>query len=187
MRERLLASTVTCLGEHGYAGASTAVIARHAGVSRGAQVHHFPSKTALMVAAIDHVFDGRRRALAAALADTPPGPERLGAALAQMWLAVQGGPTLAWLELVVAARADPVLHAQVVALTEALRVSAAEAMAALFDAHALPPDALLLASAVMDGLVVQELAGLGAGRRDRVLALLGQLAKQLIPAAGDPP
>ncbi len=179
MRQRLLASTLTCLAERGFAGATTAMIARHAGVSRGAQTHHFPSRTALMVAAVEHVFEGRRAALGQALAELPRGPDRLSEALRQLWLAVQGGPTLAWLELVVAARHDPALQAQVVDMTEGLRHAAATVLADLFDADDLPPEGLLLATAVMDGLVVQQLAGLDDDRRDRVLALLDSLAHSI--------
>ena len=175
MRKRLLEATVACLTEHGHAGASTTVICRAAGVSRGAQVHHFPTKADLLVGAVEHVFEERRAALRLAMADLPDGPDRLAAALQGMWAVVQGGPTEAWLELVVAARTDPVLRDRVVEATERLRVAAAADLQAL-GGLSLHPDALLLASALMDGLVVQQLAGLGDARRDRVLALLLHLA-----------
>jgi len=172
MRARLLDATVACLAEHGYAGASTTVICRRAGVSRGAQVHHFPTKADLLVAAVEHVFAQRRAAFREALHAADGG---LVAAIRGMWAVVEGGSTQAWLELVVAGRTDAVLRERVTQATERLRVAADEELASLTHLG-LHPDALLLASAVMDGLVVQELAGLGAERRDRVLRLLEHLA-----------
>ena len=41
-----------------------------------------------------------------------------------MWQAIQGGPTIAWLELVIGTRRDPVLARQVTDLTERLRAAA---------------------------------------------------------------
>jgi len=177
MRTRLLDATLECLATQGYAASSTTVICKRAGVSRGAQVHHFPTKADLMVAAVERVFELRRQAFRAGMSDGP-GPASVTEALERMWQVVQGGPTVAWLELVVAGRTDPALHAAVLAATERLRAAAVDELARLPDLQ-VDPDALLLASALMDGLVVQELAGLGPDRRDRVLALFETLATQL--------
>jgi len=38
-----------------WAGTSTTEIVRRAGVSRGAQVHHYPSKEDLVIAAVEHL------------------------------------------------------------------------------------------------------------------------------------
>jgi AcrR family transcriptional regulator len=63
----ILNAAVTELAAKGYAGLRTADVADRAGVSRGAQTHHFPSKDALVVAVVEHVFLqaselGRKRA-----------------------------------------------------------------------------------------------------------------------------
>ena len=55
-RRRILDAAVDVLARQGYAGFRTADVARIAGVSRGAQTHHFPSKDELVVAVVDHVF-----------------------------------------------------------------------------------------------------------------------------------
>ena len=47
-RAALLDATIECLVEYGYAGVTTTKIVEHAGVSRGAQVHHFPTKAQLV-------------------------------------------------------------------------------------------------------------------------------------------
>ena len=43
-RAALLDATIICLHEVGYAGTSTTLVSERAGVSRGAQTHHFPTK-----------------------------------------------------------------------------------------------------------------------------------------------
>lgn len=55
-RRRILDAAVALLGERGYAGLRTGDVALAAGVSKGAQTHHFPSKDALIVAVVEHVF-----------------------------------------------------------------------------------------------------------------------------------
>ncbi|CAN5426417.1 TetR/AcrR family transcriptional regulator [soil metagenome] len=54
-RTRLLDATIECLLQYGYAGTTTPRIAELAGVTRGAQVHHFRSKDDLMLAALQHL------------------------------------------------------------------------------------------------------------------------------------
>jgi AcrR family transcriptional regulator len=71
MRARLMDATIDCLVERGFAGTSTTLISRRAGVSRGAQLHHFPTKNALVVAAVEHLTDVRGAELAAAAARVP--------------------------------------------------------------------------------------------------------------------
>ena len=72
-RRRLLDATVACLFERGYAGTTTTEIATRAGVSRGAQLHHFPKKDELVVGALEHVFELRLADLSAAIAEPPSG------------------------------------------------------------------------------------------------------------------
>ncbi len=54
-RARLLESAITCLADLGWSASTVAVVAEHAGVSRGAAQHHFPTREALFMAALEHV------------------------------------------------------------------------------------------------------------------------------------
>ena len=47
-RQAILEAAVRCFVEHGYANTTTAMIADEANVSRGAMMHHFPSRSAVM-------------------------------------------------------------------------------------------------------------------------------------------
>ena len=58
-RARLLESAVSCLAELGWSGATVTVVAEHAGVSRGAAQHYFPTREDLFTAALEHMAEVR--------------------------------------------------------------------------------------------------------------------------------
>lgn len=58
-RQRLLEATVRCLAERGWTAATVSVIAKEAGISRGALQHHFPTREALVVTALEYMFEER--------------------------------------------------------------------------------------------------------------------------------
>ncbi len=118
MRARLLDATVDCLVERGYRGTSTTLVSERAGVSRGAQLHHFPSKETLVVAAVEHLTAVRLAELAAAAERLPPGRRRTRAVLDMLADQFTGPGFAAALELWVAARTDPVLHDAVAPLEQ---------------------------------------------------------------------
>ncbi|WP_148575982.1 TetR/AcrR family transcriptional regulator [Nocardioides caldifontis] len=60
-RRALLDATVTCLAELGYVGTTSAAVAERAGLSRGAQLHHFGTRDQLLVAAVEHLAQKRLR------------------------------------------------------------------------------------------------------------------------------
>jgi AcrR family transcriptional regulator len=114
MRARLLEATVELLVEKGYAGTSTTLVSERAGVSRGAQLHHFPTKQDLVVAAVRHVTEVRGAELAAAAEGLPTDPGRRTRAVLQVLGDHFTSPVFtAALELWVAARTDPALLAEV--------------------------------------------------------------------------
>jgi AcrR family transcriptional regulator len=75
-RGRILDAAVEVLRKKGYAHFRTADVARAAGVSRGAQLHHFATKEKLVYATMEHVFHNvletsRKRAKALRPGDDP--------------------------------------------------------------------------------------------------------------------
>ena len=113
MRARLLEATVELLVEKGYAGTSTTLVSERAGVSRGAQLHHFPTKQDLVVAAVQHVTEVRGAELAQAAEKLPRGPRRTRAVLQMLGDHFTSPVFTAALELWVAARTDDALLAEV--------------------------------------------------------------------------
>lgn len=112
-RARLLEATIECLVELGYAGTTTTAIAERAGVSRGAQLHHFPTKEELVLAALEHLFHQRTEEFLAAFARLPAGTDRPSAAIDLLWKMIGSETFYAWLELAVAGRTDPTLGRRV--------------------------------------------------------------------------
>ena len=118
MRQRLLEATVESLAEHGWSGTSTTVVSQRAGVSRGAQLHHFPTKNDLVVAAVEHISELRGEELREAARHLPRGKRRTRAVLEMLADHFTSPVFTAALELWVAARTDPMLHAAVVPLEQ---------------------------------------------------------------------
>ncbi len=112
MRVRLLDATIECLVEYGYAGTTTPRVAERAGVTRGAQVHHFGSKTDLVVAAISHLAQRRTEAALQEMGRVKTGDDPIGAVLDYLWELHQGPLFIAAMELWVAGRTDPMLAAE---------------------------------------------------------------------------
>ena len=105
-RARLLGATIDCLVDHGYAGTTTQRVQDRAGLSRGALLHHFATKEALLVAAVSHVADAQIARVRDEAAVTNPGDP------VEMLRRIMSGPLfLAGLELWAAARTEPALLA----------------------------------------------------------------------------
>lgn len=109
-RRLLLDATVDCLVEVGYAGTTTAAVAERAGLSRGAQLHHFGTRQRLIAAAVQHLADRRLDQVqeqARRWVDDVARPRRALGLLAE---ALSGPLYAATFELWVAARVDPELR-----------------------------------------------------------------------------
>ena len=161
-RAKLLDATIEALVEVGWAGTSTTEVVRRAGVSRGAQVHHYPTKQELVLAAVEHLLLRRVEEFATTFERLDPQHRTHGAALDLLWQHCFGPSFEAWLELAVAARADPLLHGRLVDFEKRLWEAALETFTAQFPEAADPAFArvgLRLTFAVLDGLVLGRLAG----------------------------
>ena len=75
-REALLDAAIACLIEEGYASTTTSRVAERAGVSRGAHLHHFQTRTALVGAAVEQLARRWLGELRAASEALPDGPKR---------------------------------------------------------------------------------------------------------------
>jgi AcrR family transcriptional regulator len=182
-RTALLDATVACLAELGYTGTTTTEIVRRAGVSRGAQVHHFPTKQALVVAAIDHLLELRLEEYAKAFAELPDDRRDTGTALDLLWTMFTGPTFAAWLELVVAARTDPALKAELRAVTARFDQRVGELFADLYPDQvgdpAVATPIMGFVFAVLEGLAIQHLLDLDDA--PAVLNLLKTLAVVFLP------
>lgn len=113
-RRRLLDAAVDELVEHGYAKLTTAGVAARAGVSRGAQQHHFPEKAALVSAAVRHLAALQLDELREASGRVPSGRARVERLLDLSFEQYAGRLFAVVLELMLAARGDDELRASIV-------------------------------------------------------------------------
>jgi AcrR family transcriptional regulator len=112
-RDKLLQATIDVLMECGYAGLTTAQVDARAGVSSGARVHHYPTKTDLVIAAASMAYRraaelGQARAQAARTSAEP-----LRHFVEDCWSVYFDWPFLSLVEVVVAARTDKELMARI--------------------------------------------------------------------------
>src|SRR5215207_6257278 len=82
---RLLDATADTLADLGWAGLSTTEVSRRAGVSRGAQQHHYPTKMMLVGAALEHLLDKLREEYEDAYDNLAPEDRNVAGALDLLW------------------------------------------------------------------------------------------------------
>ncbi len=172
-RELLLDATVECLVELGYAHTTVQEICQRAGLSRGAQQHHFTTKAELMTSALEHLFARLSAQILNATAELPPGPERIEVGIDQLWAAYSGTLSTAAVELWVAARTDPELRRSLLPVDRALGHATLQ-----FYREIVGPDVdeqraetlLLLTVNLIRGLALDAMIGGDAKRRTTLLA-----------------
>jgi AcrR family transcriptional regulator len=172
MRARLMEATVELLVERGFGGTSTTLVSERAGVSRGAQLHHFPTKNDLVVAAVEHLTEKRGAELAAASRELPAGPKRTRAVLQVLGDHFTSPVFTAALELWVAARTDETLLAAVAPLEQRVGREVHRLTVELLGADESKPGVRELVQATLDLVRGLGLAGTisdDARRRARIL------------------
>jgi AcrR family transcriptional regulator len=109
-RRRLLDAAIEELLENGHAGLSTHSVALRAGITRGAQQHHFPRKDLLVGEAVRHLTERQLAELGARITAVPKGRARLRRALDVIYEQYGGPLFAASLELSLAAQHEPNLR-----------------------------------------------------------------------------
>jgi len=112
-RRRLLDAAVVCLIDRGYANTTTSEIAERAGLSRGAQLYHFPKKEELLPCAVEHLFSLMFGEMKEKVSRLTSESDRRAMAIDLLWETANGRLMTAWLELMVASRTDSYLRESV--------------------------------------------------------------------------
>jgi len=188
MRARLLEATVDCLVERGFGHTSTTLVSERAGVSRGAQLHHFPTKNDLVVAAVEHLTEVRGADLAAAAARLPTGKRRTRAVLQMLADHFTGPVFTAALELWVAARTDETLLAAVAPLEQKVGRETHRLTVELLGADESRPGVRELVQATLDlvrGLGLANTITDDARRRTRILDRWAATLDQALATNGE--
>lgn len=120
-RGKLLDATVASLSGHGLAATTARRVSEIAGVSLGAQTHHFPHREDLLGETVEWVAQRRVVELREVASDLPEDPgERLGAMLDILWTDFNSPTFDVFIKLWVAAADDPDLYARLVPVEQRL-------------------------------------------------------------------
>ena len=138
-RERLLQATIDVLMHSGYVGLTTKDVATRAGFSNGALVHHYGTKAELVIAATDAVYAGATKhgeeIAKSALARRDP----LAGFVEDCMAVYFGRPFFPALEVLVLARTEPTLMAQIEPIMQRYRRDTNKRWLAAFERQGLSP------------------------------------------------
>lgn len=109
-RQRIVDAAVEALIARGAAATTTAEVQRAAGLSRGALLHHFPTREALLAATVSALMERNEAAVREAAPDRGGATDRVERAIEALRAAVVRPAFAAELELWASARTDPVLR-----------------------------------------------------------------------------
>ena len=109
-RKATLEAAIACFVEYGYAKSSTKVIAKHAGITRGAMLHHFPIKRDLLNAVVRHINEKRIDSFARAIRRLSGVTDRNTRGVDVYWRSLHTDLYVAYAELRTAARTDRELN-----------------------------------------------------------------------------
>jgi AcrR family transcriptional regulator len=110
-RNQIINAAIRCIVESSYSNTTTMKIAEKAGLSRGAMLHHFPSKLDIIRAVVDYLHDKRLQAFRRSIREIPDSADRVRLAVRSYWDHVNHPLYIAIFELAVAARTDAELRA----------------------------------------------------------------------------
>lgn len=156
-RAAVLNATIEQLAEFGYGRTTTVDVAERAGVSRGALVHHFSTRSDLVLAALQYLSERRLEELEAGMARVSGSEDRLSAFVDLMWSTFEGPSFLAQLELWIAARTDRELFARLYPLERGFGKRLSGLCAEALGGHAASGTLYELTKHLMRGMAVERL------------------------------
>jgi AcrR family transcriptional regulator len=119
-RKQFLEATVQCLDASGYGAVTNIRVADLAGVSRGAMMHHFPTRQALIIATVEYAYETLNQYRAIEVAKSPPGLDRYRLIM-DLSLVTQRIPEgMALNEIRIGSRSDPEIRDAVTPMMSAI-------------------------------------------------------------------
>ena len=110
-RITILEAAIDCLEAYGYPRTTTQLIAKHAGISRGAMLHHYATKQDLVASLIDYVVFKRMQLFLTRIRDLSEHARvHQHAGIELYWQSLLTREFTAYLELSLASRTDPELR-----------------------------------------------------------------------------
>ena len=153
-REALLDAAIDCLIDEGYASVTTSRVAERAGVSRGAHLHHFQTRNALVASAVEQLARRWLNELRETSAALPDDAGRTLAGLDLLWSHYASPLYQAALDLWTDARNDPDLRERLVEVERLLDRQTLELADRLFEPRPDMRELVQLSVATVRGLAM---------------------------------
>ncbi|MEH6581033.1 MAG: TetR/AcrR family transcriptional regulator [Halioglobus sp.] len=185
-RDRILEAVINCFIEEGYTNVTTAKVATNAGVSRGAMLHHFPSKTELIRATVEYLHDKLLEDYTSRVKKIPKkltGAAHRRAGLDAYWDYLASDLFISYHELCVAGRTDPELKDILAASQAAFDEHTAESNTELFaewkDRGELFHLAMDVTKFMMEGMAINQLTSKQDKRVSRMMDYLADRLEEI--------
>lgn len=182
-REKIIQAAIQMMWLHGYAGFRVADVAESAGVSRGAQTHHFPSKAALTIAVVDTLFDVAAESSRKRIANIKPEDDVIQGMIEDASEFFLGKDFSMGLDLLASAERDPELRDGVRTAAKRTRFLVEDMWIGLLLSRGLPrddaEDVLWLTFSAIRGLAVRMLWQFDQDRFDRLKKTTYRAARDL--------
>ncbi|WP_104089712.1 TetR/AcrR family transcriptional regulator [Arthrobacter sp. GMC3] len=184
-RERLLESAVALLAQAGWMSTTVATVAAHAGVSRGAAQHHFPTRDDLFSAAIEHMTVSRVEDIRATLTACADGPVEVRKVLDSLVSMYTGPLFKAALQVWTAAAVEPAVRQHIIPLEQTVAREAFRLASTLLNIDRDNPRLRAIVAATLDlgrGLGLANILTDDAERRTWVLDAWSKELETIIAA-----
>lgn len=160
-------------------------IAERAGLSRGATLHHFPSKLDVIRAAVDYLHERRLRAFRKSVQTIPPDADRIKAATDAYWAHATHPIFVAFFELSVAARTDKELRKILRPAQKSFDEEWYRTAKEVFPEWQSDPDAfdlaLSLVQHLMEGIAISSMTHSRSGNHEQLHQYLEDKLRELAP------
>lgn len=185
MRARLRAATEQLIAEVGVEAASAAAIALRCGVSRGAMLHHYPTRDALIVDTAAHFWQRARDIVASLSDDVSNGRTDVATFVDRLYEEVfRANALVTMLDLMVSGRSETRIGEAVNRILTDLFASYEDLGVQAFQSSGLPPERIrviiTLIVSTLRGLRIQDNINPDENRVRAVLALLAEAVELLL-------
>jgi AcrR family transcriptional regulator len=185
MRARLRAATEALIAEVGVDAASAAAIAQRCGVSRGAMLHHYPTRDAIIIDTAAHFWQRARDIVAGLAEDMRHGRTDVATFVGRLYEEVfRANALVTMLDLMVSGRSETRIGEAVNQILTDLFASYEDLGVQAFQASGLPPERIqviiTLIVSTLRGLRIQDNIHPDEARVRAVLAALVEAVEALL-------
>lgn len=185
-RDQIIGSATRCIVELSYSKTTMMKISEKAGLSRGATLHHFPSKMDIIRAVVENLHDKRIQAFRRAISEIPKGADMAHLAVQAYSANVNHPIYIALFELSVAARTDKelrdILHPAQRAFDREWYETAWDLFPEWHSDRRSFDLALNLCQQLMEGMAISNLTHARKYDRDQLMSYLEEKVRELRPS-----